>query len=143
MSNLPALATIGDMPVPVTFMMITPGEIRDHLTPVLRGLDVEKALLWGSYARGDAHPGSDIDLIVVADTNRGRLERNGEYLWALGNALDKLSPELTNRRRPDLDLDVFSTVEWEKHAASNSRVYETATAEGIVLYERTGYPAAV
>lgn len=131
------------MPVPVTFMMITPDEIRECLTPVLRGLGVEKALLRGSYARGDAHPGSDIDLIVVADTDRGRLERNGEYLWALGNALDKLSPELTNRRRPDLDLDVFSTVEWEKHVASNSRVYETATAEGIVLYERTGCPAAV
>lgn len=133
----------GGMPVPVTFMMITPEEIRESLTPVLRGLGVEKALLWGSYARGDAHPGSDIDLIVVVDTDRGRLERNGEYLWSLGNALDKLSPEQPNRYPPDLDLDVFSTAEWEKHAARNSLVYETATTEGVVLYERTGYPTAV
>lgn len=131
------------MPVPITFMMITPGEIRECLTPVLRGLGVEKAILRGSYARGDAHPGSDIDLIVVVDTDRGRLERSGEYLWALGNALDKLSPEQPDRCPPDLDLDVFSIVEWEKHAARNSRVYETATAEGLVLYERTGCPAAV
>jgi len=32
-----------------------------------QGIKVEKVLLFGSYARGDARPESDIDLIVVSD----------------------------------------------------------------------------
>ncbi len=41
-------------------------------------------VLFGSWARGDAHPESDIDLLVVLDkvtSRRGELARMSEVLW--------------------------------------------------------------
>ncbi len=32
-----------------------------------RGVRVNKAILYGSYASGAQHPGSDIDLVIVSD----------------------------------------------------------------------------
>lgn len=38
--------------------------VRDALTPIARKIDL--ALIYGSIARGQAHAGSDVDLLVVA-----------------------------------------------------------------------------
>ncbi|MCL2106130.1 MAG: nucleotidyltransferase domain-containing protein [Oscillospiraceae bacterium] len=39
-------------------------EIKDRLTPVFRQYGVRRAVLFGSYARGEARPVSDVDLLV-------------------------------------------------------------------------------
>lgn len=44
--------------------------LRDALGDDLRAL-----WLYGSRARGEAHPESDVDLLVIADGGRGRLGR--------------------------------------------------------------------
>lgn len=62
----------------------------------------------GSYARGDAHPGSDVDLIVIVDTGLGRFDRYQEYTWPLVTALDGLLPEEPNRTTTRVDLDISS-----------------------------------
>ncbi len=41
-------------------------EIRDRLGPIY-GAKLEKLILYGSHARGEAQPGSDLDLMVVLD----------------------------------------------------------------------------
>ncbi len=47
-----------------------------------RGYPVERVLLFGSVARGEAHAGSDVDLAVVCRPfGPSRSEENGEFLW--------------------------------------------------------------
>lgn len=124
------------MPVQVSFPMITPGEIRERFAPRLQEIDADQAILWGSYARGDAHPGSDVDLIVIVDTDLDRFGRYKKYTWNLVTALDGLLPDEPNRRTPRIDLDIFTPDEWQSHRICNSAVYELATSEGMVIYER-------
>jgi predicted nucleotidyltransferase len=50
----------------------------------LYGRRLEEVVLFGSWARGDAHPESDIDLLVVLDEVRSRraeLDRMSDVLW--------------------------------------------------------------
>src|SRR5437773_2451170 len=47
--------------------------LKRRLAPHLRR--ARKAIVFGSVARGDADEWSDLDLVVVADTNRPFLER--------------------------------------------------------------------
>lgn len=122
------------MPVKTSFSMITPTEIRERFTPRLREIGASEAILWGSYARGDAHPGSDVDLIVVVDTDLDRFDRYVKYAWRLVTALDGLLPEEPNRSAPRIDLDIFTPDEWARHKARNSLVFEKAAGEGTVIY---------
>lgn len=50
----------------------------------LYGQRLKQVLLFGSWARGDAHPESDIDLLVVLDevhSRRAERDRMSEVLW--------------------------------------------------------------
>ena len=42
----------------------TVAEIRQLILPIAQRYGVERVFLFGSYARGDAMPGSDIDLRI-------------------------------------------------------------------------------
>jgi len=39
-------------------------EIRERLAPIFRSNRVKKAVLFGSYAKGEADPRSDVDILV-------------------------------------------------------------------------------
>jgi predicted nucleotidyltransferase len=50
----------------------------EHFASLLRdelGDDLRALWLYGSRARGEAHPGSDVDLLVIADGGRNRYRR--------------------------------------------------------------------
>ncbi|MDN0069813.1 nucleotidyltransferase family protein [Collinsella ihumii] len=44
--------------------VLTPHELSEIITPLLKHYGLKSALLFGSYARGEATPESDIDLII-------------------------------------------------------------------------------
>ncbi len=46
-------------------------EFRARLRGILPSGGLKSLILYGSKARGDAHPGSDIDLLIVSDSARG------------------------------------------------------------------------
>ncbi len=52
----------------------------------------ESAWLFGSFARNEERPGSDLDLIVVTETQRPFLERARDFndLWSIFPAIDLL-----------------------------------------------------
>lgn len=50
-------------------------QIRQTLTPILKHSNAKKAIVFGSYARGEADEYSDLDLIIVADTARSFFDR--------------------------------------------------------------------
>ena len=56
------------------------------LRPLLAAQGAQAAWVFGSRARGTARDGSDIDLIVVAPTDRPFVERFRDYLPAIANA---------------------------------------------------------
>jgi uncharacterized protein len=85
------------------------------------GIHSRRAVLFGSYARGEARKESDIDLVVIApefDHNRDIESR--QRLWvATGDADDRIEPIACGER------------EWEE---DDSRlILEIARQEGIMI----------
>jgi predicted nucleotidyltransferase len=65
----------------------------DMLTQVVRAAapDVEAVIVFGSVARGEAHPDSDVDLVVIApEAWTGRAELQRQVHERLGNHCDVL-----------------------------------------------------
>ncbi len=109
--------------------------IREHGTPddavvqeivrrVIETVDPDRIILFGSAARGDMGPDSDLDFLVIKSGkyDRGRLE--GDMYVAMrgvGLAADfvLLSPELV-----------------EHHKDSKSLIVHPALSEGIEVYTR-------
>ncbi|MQA89199.1 MAG: nucleotidyltransferase domain-containing protein [Gemmatimonas sp.] len=57
-----------------------------ELRPLLERTDAAAAYLFGSHARGDADAHSDIDVIVVAPSERSPVDRFRDYLPAIVSA---------------------------------------------------------
>ncbi len=55
-------------------------KIRAYVDAVVRRLNPQLVVLFGSFATGDINEGSDVDILVVADFNEGFLERIGTLM---------------------------------------------------------------
>jgi predicted nucleotidyltransferase len=95
------------------------GRIRD-------GYEPEKIILFGSLARGDTHEWSDIDLIVVKDTDA----RYGERVKSL--------TAMIQDRLVGADILIYSLEEYERARDKNSAFLRETERDGVVLYERHG-----
>ncbi len=84
-----------------------------------------KIVLFGSYARGDTHANSDLDLLVVEESDLPRYQRAPRYYQALIG----LSPAK--------DITVWTPTEIQEWAAVPNAFVTTALREGIVLYEKS------
>ncbi|MBI4311249.1 MAG: nucleotidyltransferase domain-containing protein [Chloroflexi bacterium] len=98
-------------------------EIKATVAATLAGSIARKAVLFGSYARGDADEYSDIDLIIVADTERKFVTRFEDF-WPLLNAIHK-----------HVDLLVYTPAELAELVAQDRAFITDALAEGVVVYE--------
>ena len=97
-----------------------------ELTRILEALKVyepEKVILYGSYARGDYNALSDLDLIVIKDTDRVFTDRIGDVL-ALCHGKIPLEPL------------VYTPSEVARMLARGNDFLETALREGVVVYEQ-------
>jgi len=92
-------------------------------------VDPEQIILFGSRARGDARPDSDVDLIVVESkpfsVQRSRIKETARLAMALADV------EVSK------DLLLYSRDEFEARKDSLNHVVGRAFREGRVLYERT------
>ncbi|MEI6424625.1 MAG: nucleotidyltransferase domain-containing protein, partial [Lentisphaerota bacterium] len=57
--------------------------IQTMVSLITRNFHPEKIILFGSYARGDAGPDSDADLLIVMNTGKNRRLRKVEILSKL------------------------------------------------------------
>lgn len=86
------------------------GEIESKAVPVLKKHGAKSIGVFGSYARGEAKPGSDLDLLVDFSTQHSLFEIAGieiEVSEALGIKVDlitrgALSPYLADSIRKEL-----------------------------------------
>lgn len=84
----------------------------------------DKIILFGSSARGDAGPGSDIDLLVLFSEVGDPHKRTTE-----------LYASLMDFPRP-MDIVVSTSSRFERYRNVVNTVYWPASREGKVLYER-------
>ncbi len=84
----------------------------------------QRIVLFGSHARGDAVPDSDLDLLIVEESDLPRYRRAPRYLRALVGVY------------PAKDVVVWTPSEIEAWREVPHAFVTTALREGITLYER-------
>lgn len=95
----------------------------ERLREQLGGLEsVRLALVFGSYGRNQVGPTSDLDVIVVQETELPQTQRAAELYARLGCAVP-------------LDLIVYTPQEFERLQRTRSFVRQ-AVAEGRTIYAR-------
>ena len=92
---------------------------------IVKRFHPEQVILFGSHARGDAGPDSDIDLLVVMAVEGSVREKRLEIALALPDLPIPVDVVLTTPAEFAWRKDVVGTIEWP------------ATREGKVLYART------
>jgi len=100
--------------------MLSIDEIKSYVIPVIEKYPVEKVILFGSYARGDASDTSDVDLVVES---QGRL--HNRKIFALGGELLDVLP---------VRVDVYDILEIKNPSA----IYENFQKEGVIIYDTSG-----
>ena len=94
-------------------------EIREIVAPIAKQHGVDKVFLFGSYARGDATPASDVDLCVDAPKLRG--------LFALGG----LYADLEDALKKSIDVVTTGSLKYNKDKA----FLENLRKDRVLLYE--------
>ncbi len=62
----------------------------------------EKIILYGSYAKGNAHKNSDVDVAIVVDTASGDFFSTRPLLWKLRREVDdRIEPVLIEKAHDD------------------------------------------
>lgn len=91
----------------------------------------EKIILFGSYAYGKPTEDSDIDLFIVKDTDKRRVDRYVEVKSLI------YDPE----RRISISPIVYTPGEVEERLALGDQFVEEILTKGEVLYAREAEPA--
>ena len=100
-----------------------------RLVEVLAQPDVERIILFGSRARGEADEYSDLDLVVVRRTSARFLKRLEEAYQRLADAALGLGV--------DVDILVYTPEEYRRMLAEGNPLVTMVHREGRILYERS------
>lgn len=102
--------------------ILTDTEIRNGVSKTFARFNPERIILFGSHSQGSADEESDVDLIVVYETEKKFLDRLRElYMaWDLPNAVDILA---------------YTPQEFEELNETRAFIQD-AVSTGKVLYER-------
>ncbi len=99
-----------------------------RLVEVLAQPDVERIILFGSRARGEADRYSDLDLVIVRRTSARFFARLEEVYHRLADAALGLGV--------DVDILVYTPEEYQRMLAEGNPFVTMVHQEGRVLYER-------
>lgn len=102
--------------------MIPMRKIRELGRQIGREFDPERVLVFGSHARGEAGPDSDVDLLIVMACEGSPLRRATEFRLQLNHALP-------------LDVRVRTPEEVRRRLRSGDPFIRGVLSEGVVLYE--------
>ena len=104
-------------------------DILDQMVDIIvRAVDPERIILFGSRARGEARPDSDVDILIVDSRSFDETINQATLLGNLWNLLRHF--------RLAVDLLLFSPEEVQKWKDSRYHIIGTVLREGRVLYER-------
>ena len=100
-----------------------PELLRKVVRRIVEAIHPEKIFLFGSHARDEARPTSDLDILVVAESTEPRHSRSAALYGLLS---DILVP---------MDILVYSPREVEEWSEVPQAFVTTAIREGRALYE--------
>ncbi|MHB2149862.1 nucleotidyltransferase domain-containing protein [Calditrichota bacterium LG25] len=100
-------------------------EIQDQAQIIAKEFKPLKIVLFGSYAWGTPTPESDVDLLIIVDSEKPI----GQLASEISLALDHAFP---------MDLIVKTKQEVERRLAMGDYFIEDIVYKGKVLYERAG-----
>ena len=100
-----------------------PEAVQEIIDRIVEGYDPERIIIFGSYARGDASPGSDLDVLVIKETP----ERETSRRIALSR--------LIGPRRLGVDLIAKTPDEVRYMLDRRSLFMHTIMDEGVVVHE--------
>jgi uncharacterized protein len=108
--------------------MVTNKQIIE-ITRILSNDDqVEKVILFGSYAHGTANENSDLDLAIIQNTDLSGFQRPIQFLKSLRQ----------NHRRWlfAMDIIVYTPEEFEQNCSNQYHLAHEIALTGKTLYER-------
>lgn len=92
---------------------------------IVREFKPDKIMLFGSYAWGKPGSDSDVDLLVIKESNKTRLERQKELRSILS---DQYLP---------IDVLVYTSAELEEQVNKKHNLFlEDVVRNGVVLYSK-------
>ncbi len=101
-------------------------EVEPELVRIVEHLatyGTERVVLYGSYARGDFHADSDVDLFIVKETDERFIDRIASVLAVTGAKIP-------------VEPVVYTSAELEQTRARRSGLLAEVERDGKVLYER-------
>jgi predicted nucleotidyltransferase len=119
MANAPRIPLEESFPAP------TATHVREAVRRLVDAFDPLRICVFGSYARGKAHPGSDLDLLVVLP----EVENKREAAIAMRRVLSGL--------RVPFDVVVTTPEEIERRGWIIGTVLREALKDGHTVYDRT------
>ena len=105
--------------------MVCEADIQDFVDKVVEQFAPHRVVLFGSYARGNATPDSDVDLLVIMPTQKEAVEQAVEIRQCI-------------RRSFPLDLIVKTPADVSWRLSHHDCFLRSVMAEGKTLYESVG-----
>jgi uncharacterized protein len=95
----------------------------ESLLEQLKQYQPEKVILFGSYARGDYNEASDIDVLIIKDTDQKFTKRIDEVMDLCEDS-------------PKIEPLVYTPREIEEMVKNENDFIRTVMSEGVVLFEQ-------
>jgi len=91
---------------------------------------VLRTVLFGSKARGDSRPWSDIDILIIVDRDD----------WRLSHAISNLAADVSLEYDVLIGPRVIGQERWERMKQHRFGLYQNIVAEGIPLTPAPAHP---
>jgi len=98
-------------------------ELHAVIEKIKEKISVKKIILFGSYAYGNPSQNSDIDLCIITEDQRRKIE----ILWDIQEAIYKTG-------KHSFDVLVFKPEEFSDRSNSVSAIEKTIAGKGVVIY---------
>lgn len=105
--------------------MIDTNKIFDLVNKIAVKFNPDKIILFGSYAAGNQNDDSDVDLLIIKDTDLPRHKRSFDIQKSL---IGSMIP---------MDILVYTSSEYEQERNEKNSFLFSAIKTSKVLYERT------